>query len=89
MQMNQMTEQQNSGGSYNENICYILNLSIYSWALKFPTIYYITVKAPAGLDPNEVLEKIKSGEIAFEAESYDSFTPGDFMKHVIQKRIKS
>ena len=55
-------------------------MSIYSWALKFPTIYHITVKAPAGLEPNEVLEKIKSGEIEFEAESYDSFTPGDFMK---------
>ncbi len=55
-------------------------LAIYSWALKFPTIYHITVRAPAGLEPNAVLEKIKSGEIEFEAESYDSFTPGDFMK---------
>ena len=56
------------------------NLSIYSWALKFPTVYHITVRASAGLSPNEVLERIKSGEIEFEAESYDSFTPSDFMK---------
>ena len=57
-----------------------VKLAIYSWALKFPTVYQITAKAPPGLAPDEVLEKIKSGEIEFEAESYDGFTPGDFMK---------
>ena len=55
-------------------------MAIYSWALKFPTIYHITAKAKPGLTPDEVLVKIKSGEIEFEAESYDGFTPGDFIK---------
>jgi len=34
----------------------------------------------SGLTPDEVLVKIKSEEIEFEAESYDGFTPGDFIK---------
>ena len=37
-------------------------------------------KSNPGLTPDEVLVKIKSEEIEFEAESYDGFTPGDFIK---------
>ena len=78
--MNQMTQQQESERIYNLPLLYVFKLAIYSWALKFPTIYHITAKAKPGLTPDEVLVKIKSGEIEFEAESYDGFTPGDFIK---------
>ena len=78
--MNQMTQQQKSEGIYNLQLHFVFKLAIYSWALKFPTIYHITAKAKPGLTPDEVLVKIKSGEIEFEAESYDGFTPGDFIK---------
>ena len=78
--MNQMTQQQKSEGIYSLKLLYIFKLAIYSWTLKFPTIYHITAKAKPGLTPDEVLVKIKSEEIEFEAESYDGFTPGDFIK---------
>jgi hypothetical protein len=78
--MNQMTQQQKSEGIYSLKLLYIIKLAIYSWTLKFPTIYHITAKAKPGLTPDEVLVKIKSEEIEFEAESYDGFTPGDFIK---------
>ena len=78
--MNQITQQQKSEGIYSLKLLYIFKLAIYSWTLKFPTIYHITAKAKPGLTPDEVLVKIKSEEIEFEAESYDGFTPGDFIK---------
>ena len=78
--MNQITQQQKSEGIYSLKLLYIIKLAIYSWTLKFPTIYHITAKAKPGLTPDEVLVKIKSEEIEFEAESYDGFTPGDFIK---------
>ena len=54
-------------------------MAIYSWVAKFPTYYHITTNAPSGLKPEEVLEKIKTGDIEFDATSYDGWTPSDFM----------
>ena len=55
-------------------------MATYSWVVKCPTYYHISTVAPAGLKPEEILEKIKIGDIEVEAESYDGWTPGDFME---------